>query len=287
MITPKNIAGVVVLYNPEEEVLHCIETYSDQIDKIYAVDNSDAPPVFTDKIKRIKNIEYISLHGNFGIAKALNVAAEKAIIEGYPFLLCMDQDSKATPDMVATLLALGPITDPDLGMLSPFHSIPVQSFPPPGEPNCQQVLTAWTSGSLLNLNAYKKVGPFNEDYFIDFVDHEYGMRLNMAGYKTYKINKAILQHNIGTDIHKRKFFWIELVVSNHSPIRKYYITRNRFHLASKMGKPFAQFFRNDRKSFLADILTILFFEKEKRQKIMMILRGYTDYKKSISGKYNR
>jgi rhamnosyltransferase len=287
MIITKDIAGVVVLYNPDAEVLNCIASYRNQVAKLYAVDNSDTPPAFRDTLIQTPNIEYVSLKGNHGISKALNVAAEKALAEGYSFLLCMDQDSTASPDMVPTLLAEGPQDRADLGLLSPFHSIAVQVAPPPGEPVCQEVLTVWTSGSLLNLNAYKQVGPFKEDYFIDFVDHEYCMRLNLAGYRIYKINTAVLKHNIGTDIQKKKLLWLELIASNHSPLRRYYITRNRLRLASEMGKWFPAFFWDDKKKMVAEVLTILFFEKERLKKISLMLQGVWDYTRNVKGKYAR
>ena len=287
MITPQDIASVVVLYNPESDVLKNIATYSGQVSKVYAVDNSDAPPPFLDQLRQATNVEYIPLHKNRGISTALNVGAEKALSEGYTFLLCMDQDSTASPDMVPTLLADGPRDRADLGILSPFHSIAVQVAPPPGKPVYQNVLTVWTSGSLLNLNAYKQVGPFKEDYFIDFVDHEYCMRLNLAGYKIYKVNTAILKHNIGTDIQKKRLLWLELIASNHSPLRRYYITRNRLRLASEMGKWFPEFFWDDKKKMVAEVLTILFFEKERLKKISMMLQGIWDYTRNIKGKYTR
>jgi GT2 family glycosyltransferase len=34
-----------------------------------------------------------------------------------------------------------------------------------------------SSGNLLNLAAFKQVGAYNESFFIDYVDHEYCLRL--------------------------------------------------------------------------------------------------------------
>jgi rhamnosyltransferase len=147
------------------------------------------------------------------------------------------------------------------------------------------VLTAWTSGSLLSLAAYTAVGPFNDAYFIDFVDHEYCMRLNLAGYKVFKINRAVLLHNIGNNTHWRRFLWLDFIVSNHSPLRRYYITRNRFHLASRMKRHFPEFFKDDRGAFRAELVCILLFEKEKLRKFSMIIQGYLDCLSSTLGKY--
>jgi rhamnosyltransferase len=287
MIHKKDIAGIVVLYNPGEDVLDCIKTYLGQVGRLFALDNSDSPPAVAEAIKQMAHVEYRTFHGNLGIARALNIGAEIAIADGYKFLLCMDQDSKAAPDMVDVLLKVGPTADQTLGILAPFHSIAIQPLPKPGEPECQQILTAWTSGTLLNLAVYQKVGPFNEEYFIDFVDHEYCMRLNLAGYKIYRINQAVLQHNIGNNTHRRNFLWVDLIVSNYTPVRRYYITRNRFHLASRMAKHFPRFFWKDKRAFLAELVAIFLFEQEKLQKFSMIMKGYLDYRNSCFGKCRR
>lgn len=286
----EEIAAVIVLYHPDDSVIDNLKSYMHQVDIIWAIDNTEEKQINTPLIKElIRNdrIIYIPNNENLGIAKALNIGAQCALKSGYNYLLTMDQDSTASPNMVATLLAYGSVDDPHFGILSPFHSIAVQAAPLSMEPNCQQVLTAWTSGSLLNLNAYKQVGPFNNDYFIDFVDHEYCMRLNLAGYRIYKVNKAILKHNIGTDIQKRRLLWLELIVSNHSPLRRYYITRNRLRLASDMNRWFPSFFWDDKKKMLAEVLTILFFEKERMKKISMMLQGVLDYIRNVLGKYPR
>ena len=64
------LAGVVVVYNPGDGVLNSINSYIDDLDILYVVDNSsfDNTKLFNnDKIKYIPNMD------NMGIAKALNV----------------------------------------------------------------------------------------------------------------------------------------------------------------------------------------------------------------------
>ena len=48
------IAGVVILYNPEDDVYDNIMTYASSLDTLYILDNSDCPN--TDVIKQIKTI---------------------------------------------------------------------------------------------------------------------------------------------------------------------------------------------------------------------------------------
>ena len=70
------IAGVVVLYNPREDVLGSIGSYISQIEVLFAVDNSEHPdPAVTDRIRNAGNVVYLWNGGNAGIAAALNIGA--------------------------------------------------------------------------------------------------------------------------------------------------------------------------------------------------------------------
>ena len=85
-VTKYGVAAVVVLYRPEQSVIDNISTYSDQVDIVLAVDNSESPNndiVF--KIKENKKIEYIKNDGNKGVAHALNLAAILAIKRNFRF----------------------------------------------------------------------------------------------------------------------------------------------------------------------------------------------------------
>ena len=86
------IAGVVVLYNPDDNVRTNIDSYINELDILYVVDNS---PIPNDNNKKIncEKIKYISNNGNKGIANALNVGANNALKENCEWLLTMDQDS--------------------------------------------------------------------------------------------------------------------------------------------------------------------------------------------------
>ena len=91
------LAGVVVWYNPSDKDVKNIESYIDELDKLYIFDNSEKKDN-KNKVPTSKKIEYISQHENLGIATALNITANKALGEGYLYLLTMDQDSKFKKD---------------------------------------------------------------------------------------------------------------------------------------------------------------------------------------------
>ena len=281
MLTPPRIAAVVVLYHPAPEVVANIRSWAGQVDAIFVVDNSGGDiPAVVSAIAALGKVTLIRNRENEGIARALNIGAEKAGEEGYDFLLTMDQDSSAEPDMVENLLACLDGRDPArVGIISPFHMTKSSGNPPP-DVACQDVMTPMTSGCLLSLNAYRAVGPFRDDLFIDFVDNEYCLRLRKQGFRVLRANGALLQHSVG-DTRKYGPF----IATNHSPLRRYYKTRNRFLVDRLYRSDFPGHCLFDRVRLAKEIASIILFEGEKLAKLRMMWRGYRDYRQGKFGKY--
>jgi len=279
------IAAVVILYNPELSILENIKSYIDQVEKLYVVDNSEASnESLIQEIKSFSKIEYIPNKYNIGIAAALNIGARKAIEKGFDYLLTMDQDSETPPRMVANLLNCFS-EDLKIALVSPLikHQTGrniIQST----EKVCEQIYTAWTSGNLLDLNIFKLSGGFKEELFIDYVDHEYCLRLNKMGYKIYRCNKTFLKHNLGK-IEEINLIFRKVYPTNHSALRLYYRTRNRFYVKKIYKNIFPEFFKQDDKDFWKSFLKIILFEKKRIKKIKFMLQGYHDFRKNIFGKY--
>jgi rhamnosyltransferase len=281
VLTPPRIAGVVVLYHPASEVVANVRSWAGQVDTIFAIDNSEGDiPAAVSTVAALGKVVLIRNGGNEGIARALNIGAEKAIEKGYDFLLTMDQDSSAAPDMVEKMLACLDGQDSSrVGILSPFHVTKAEPAPK-GNCACREVLTVMTSGNLLNLSVYKAVGPFMDELFIDYVDHEFCLRLREKGYITIQSNLALLAHNVG-DIHK---YWI-FIATNHSPLRKYYKTRNRFYVVDKYKSVAPWFYYENFVRFVKEVIVIALFEHKKLEKFTMMATGYRDYKKGVLGKF--
>jgi len=223
---------------------------------------------------------YLPQGGNQGVARALNIGAEQAMKAGCDFLLTMDQDSQAAPDMVARLMACLALHGQEkVGMIAPFH-VTKAAGPSAGMAECEDVMTPMTSGSLLNLSVFQKVGPFREELFIDFVDNEYCLRLRRQGFKVLRANRALLCHSVG-DTRKYGPF----IATNHPPLRRYYKTRNRFLVNRLYRRDFPGHCLFDRVRLTKEIVSIILFEREKVAKLRMMWRGYLDYRHGCFGKY--
>ncbi|QFR42554.1 glycosyltransferase family 2 protein [Sulfurimonas xiamenensis] len=276
------IYGVVVLYNPDESIIKNINSYLNSLKKIYIVDNSEEKNI--DLINRIKEIsykcEYIDNYGNKGIAHALNVGAKLAIKNGADWLLTMDQDTSFNNnDLEKTTVELFEIDINKIAVVAPSHYIGDDTKPFYNE-------IVMTSGNLLNLHLFQKIGEFDEKLFIDSVDTEYCLRIYSMGYKIKRISSIILKHNLG-DIKKYKICGIKFRPTNHTFIRRYYIVRNRFYTWDKYKNLYPAFVKWEKIATFKQLIKIILFEKDKLKKIIFSFRGYFDYRKGRFGKYEK
>lgn len=280
----KRVAGVVVLYNPLDFVVDNLLTYSTQLEKIFAIDNSEenVNQLVLQKIGSISNIEVIQNTDNYGIAYALNTGARKAINEGFHYLLTMDQDGSASPAMVNALYSIIS-TSKNIGIVTAEHFNPTMHSEL-DKIITKEVLYTMTSGNLINLSAYQTVGGFLNELFIDHVDHEYCLRLNKNGYKVFKTNVVLVYHQLGK-AEKKKFLGFNLYPTHHPPIRLYYRTRNRCYVNNLYKKDFPEYVKEDRKHFIREVIDMVFCEKDLYKKYKMIIRGYLDYRKKKLGKF--
>jgi len=278
------ISGVVVLYNPDSGVLQNIKSYIDQIEYLFVVDNSEkVNDLLVAELKKINKIEYKNNFRNLGVATALNIGALKSINKGFDFILTMDQDSFAHPDMIRIMLNnMQEIKNP--GIISPHHkNIHYKQYTPASEIEEPDVVI--TSGNLLNLNAFQDIGGFDENLFIDYVDIDICFRLKLKGYKIYKVNSAILNHNEG-NLKTIKILNKTFRPYNHDPLRWYYKIRNYNYIKDKYYKFFPSFFKEEKKRIKNDFLKIILFEEEKIKKMKYAFKGYSDYKNNRLGKFN-
>lgn len=280
--SPPRIAAVVVLYRPTDELFDNLRSYSEAVDDLFLVDNTEEPlPEMAARFAELPGARYLPNHANLGMARALNIGAEHALAAGYDLLLTLDQDSSAAPDMVQRMLDCLAGRDFDkIGMVSPFHV--TKSGHLPGSELCQDVMTPMTSGCLLNLRAYQAVGPFLDALFIDFVDNEYCLRLKKHGFLVLRANLARLKHSVGDT---KKFG--PFIATNHSPLRRYYKTRNRFLVFRRYLLDFPGHCLFDLVRLAKEIASIVLFEDEKFAKLRMMFRGGCDFIRGRYGRYDR
>ncbi len=274
----ERIAGVVVLYNPDDGYIDNIKTYLDDIDLLYVIDNSDCK----NEIPESKKINYIFNNENIGVAKALNMACSKAIKEKYNWILTMDQDTKFKSGVINRMKDYIKNNDYSKdGILVPWHNTKLDIIK--SKDVIDYPLQVMTSGNLVNLNIYKEIGGYNEDFFIDGIDIEYCLRLKKHGYRIVRFNDVEIDHDLG-DIEYHRFLGKTFLCTNHNYLRQYYIARN-YRYIRKEYYDIAPEYCEVLTHLKLRIFRIIMFEKDKYRKIRNIFRGVKDYKKGIIGKY--
>lgn len=229
-----NIAGVVILYHPDIQLLsENIKTYVQGLKQLYVYDNSETKtPGIEEVLRKLHpSIQYHYFNANEGIAMRLNRAVEEAARNNFDYLLTMDQDSSFKE---------GDFEKYKFQIQSAAYTN-VAQFGVNCQPNFtiskdqpEEVLTLITSGSILNLSLIKNIGLFNENLYIDFVDAEFSYRVIQSGYINLMFSNIILNHALGEQIEGRSLANFKKTLRIiHSPIRVYYIIRNGLYLLLK------------------------------------------------------
>lgn len=272
------VGSVTVLYNPKEDVISNIASYSDNVDFAVVVDNSDKKNEICNSLLNNPEIHYIDLCGNQGIAKALNVGISYLISKGCDLALTMDQDSLFPKEYYENILTIVEKNYSDYSIIGLNLNEPLDIK----DESIVDVPTIITSGNFLKISDFLEVGGFNEDLFIDSVDFDYDERIESAGRGRIGYLKGYsLKHTIGNSIYVR-FLGRTLCSMNHSPIRYYYRSRNLFYL-SKSNKRFYKPFL--RVMIVIEIPKMLLFEKQRFSKLRMIIKGRIDAEKGKLGKF--
>ncbi|MBE0572451.1 MAG: glycosyltransferase family 2 protein [Ignavibacteriaceae bacterium] len=271
-----SVAGVVVLFNPNKDIISNIESYVNQVSELFIVDNSEMESaIVKEYVASNKRINYFFNGENLGVAAALNIAARKAIEKKYSYLLTMDQDSTA-PDQLVEVMLRTAIEYDKAGIVSPLHSNIFKTHQKHINEGISKVDAVMTSGNLLSLDAYNSAGVFNEDFFIDYVDVEYCLRLKSKGFNIYKVNSIVLEHK-EANISESKILNRKVYPTNNDPKRIYYKTRNLLYLNSIYRKECPKIVRDEIRVHIKNLAKILLLEKQKILKAKMALLGIRDY----------
>jgi len=243
--TPQ-VACIVVTYEIGRAVLPVLEAILPQVDRVFVVDNGSGGET-QDALREIESsrterIEVIRNGENLGIAAAMNIGVRRALDDGHGWILTLDHDSVAAPDMVANLFrTYAEVTKANPGILSPTHidgstgrkyrypvfgKIFFRHVTPTDRPlPCSFCIT---SGSLMPRQVFETAGPFREDYFVYAVDTEFCRRVLQHGYSIYVSEKATLVHREGGG-RKADLGIFQFRTPDWSARSLYYIFRNVVH----------------------------------------------------------
>lgn len=286
----KKVCGVMITYNADSNVIDNVNTYINQLDFLYIIDNGSSEKHINilKKFKNMNNLKIIYNKSNLGIAAALNIGIKEAKKDDFEWVMFLDDDSKATDNMVKNMFDMyEKVNDANIVSLFPtiieenMYNVYRESL---SKYPYKEVLVGNSSGNIVKLNIFDEVGYLREDFFIDSVDNEFCLRIVEKGYKHIQVSNSILIHNLGASKEKR-FIWKKIITTNHSAVRRYYIARNRIVLWRLYRTKFPEYVREDRVRFISEILKIVLYEDKKILKLKLSIIGISDGVKNILGKY--
>lgn len=277
----KKVSAVVIMYNPDVDVVSNILTYAMFVDRLIIFDNSEIPKAIDvstlgDKVVLIADCV------NKGISERLNMAAKMSMDYGSKWLLTMDQDSFFDEQNMLQYRQCWNEFDNKSSVA--MFGVEYEKKPLFNKCNFLETDNLITSGSIVNLDVFKLIGGFDEKLFIDEVDSEYCYRAKVHGFKTIKFEHIYMHHSLGKVMQYRSLKNFNLTPRTlHSPIRLYYMVRNYLYVYDKYHQQLPDSFPYRRKAILNRIKNNLLYGKEKMQVIKYLFLAYKDYKKGKMG----
>lgn len=277
------IAALIITYNPEIDRLEQnIASIKSQVEEVLLVDNG------SKNVERIKSIigdlfsvSCLFLPSNCGIAAALNVGMDNLMLRGYNWVLTLDQDSIAPPNMISSFSRY--LDHGKVGIIAP--AINYSDDPDDKivlQDTIEETYACMTSASLTKVEAWAKVGGFDVSFFIDFVDNDFCKRLKLNGYSILIDKSVELRHQLGnTRIIDTKFFRHKF--AEHSALRTYYMVRNNLFFIKKYRRSLNVC--KEYMKLLYIIVNILLFSHQRMTHIKYIGKGWHDYMNNVMGEY--
>jgi len=274
------VVAVVVTYQPDAGASARLGELALQFERVVVIDNhsddEDLAPLRTLS-NRASNIFLIPNPENVGIAAALNQGCRHALDRGASWVVTFDQDSVPAADLLGCVAAewAGQPQRDRIGLIGVNFRSPSGATLIPARSGLADARAVITSGSLLNLAAWRDVGPFREDFFIDEVDHEYALRMRRKGWLVKIARRILMEHALGSPRRHSLGGW-QPVLSHHSALRRYYMVRNRVLLAREHLDFDPRFVWGQLGRSFRETASVLLFEPEKAAKLRAMAHGLVD-----------
>ncbi len=279
------VCAAIVTYNIGQSIQRCYRSIQGQVDQVVIVDNCSDKSTVQElrNLARDDSVRLILNQANEGIGRALNQAVEWARGRGFQWILTLDHDSEATPGMVEKLLkafvALRRAGNQHVALVSanPFdrNTETFISHPPMSQGDTPlEEESVLSSGSLILIQAFDVVGPFNENLFLYYVDTDFCFRLRQAGFRIFRCPGAVLLHTLGSKRAVR-FLGCKAFYDDNGKYARYFLSRNSIYMLRKyfarLGFVYWMALR-----FCKDHLKTLLYDKERFTVLWFSMRGLMD-----------
>lgn len=282
----KRFGLIFVLYHPNEEFLQHLTMARVVCKNLVAVDNSPEADAHLYTCLREQGMHVIFNRNKGGLAGAYNRGAEELLAQQCDVIFLMDQDSDIEPSFFVKMMDAIAKLGTDTFLMGPkIYEVNLKKCMAVFQPGkylpqrlhiddqCEGLfpsLCIISSGSAISAAAYRKLGAFREDYFIEYIDIEYSLRAVSLDVPVYMNAGVTLRQTTGQIERHGKGF-----TTNHLAWRRYYGARNAVHCLYTHRAAWGLHWVS---AVLAvhQAVCVLRYEPEKLRKITAILCGYVD-----------
>lgn len=182
----KQLTIIIVTYNSEHIIGKCLEGLVHDAFDIIVVDNASTDKTL-EVVSKFPNVKIVNPQKNIGYGRAANLGFKNSKT---PYALLLNPDLKATPYQIQELLdsakqhknavAFAPIVTKKTvyDKTKPFEKV------------------QWICGAamLFNMKLLKKVGYFDENFFLFYEETDLCKRIIKEGYDIIRFNNQFMEH---------------------------------------------------------------------------------------------
>lgn len=287
------VGAVIVTYNPNIGELETLITKIKPSVKVTVIVDNKSGNIASIKqlAALINDVVLIELDENKGIGYAQNKGIDYLLTdENIDAVILFDHDSNPNEDMISVLSqqykllinkgikvgAVGPVYMDDrtnnhypIAVFANFRLL--KKYPIYGDHTPIYASLLIASGCLIPRTTLLAVGNMNEDFFIDYIDIEWGFRAQHHGYQLYACPDAMMLHKVGDD----RLSVLGREISIHSPLRRYYLARNSVLM---LGKSYISWKYKVREAVytVSRVVVYLALVNNKRMYLKYIIHGWYD-----------
>lgn len=221
---------IVLNYNGKDVIKACLSS-------IFKIDYPDYEVVFVDNASDDGSLElaksnfskanFIRNSHNLGFSAGNNVGIRFALERMADYVLLINNDTEVERDFLSRLVDFGE-KDPSVGILSPviFEGKTRKIWFSGGKIDWLRLKirheddvkkqeayeTAFVTGCsmLVKASVFKKIGLFDEDFFLYWEDADFSLRSQRAGFKSQVVSSSWIYHFEKSQSNHRKIYWLVL-----------------------------------------------------------------------------
>ena len=271
-INKSEVTVIMVSFYSQDLIEKTINFINKEIE-IIVVENSNSSKCKELLEKKYSNVKVILSEKNLGNGAGINTGLKRTNTK-YAFYI--DIDTEIQKDTITNLLDEAGKAD-DFALLAPlvenYEYKETDYYQDINSENYNRIRMNFVPGCAMffNIDKIKKIGFFDESFFLFFEENDIYMRCHKNNLKIYLIKSAKIIHTGEKSVDKKFDENIELIRNWHLMWSKFYFYKKHFNIFTA--------YKNTLGHFISGLVKLLFFR-------FLNKKSYLKYKFRISGLIN-